>query len=103
VKAGCRDILNDEHVAAQAGLSSTWRELLGQRDTVPLAWDCPLEAERRWLAHCRTWQRTREPYHREGGRVAHGTGYGQEIYSHIEALRVAPELDAMALNRAEQE
>lgn len=42
-----------QRVAIQAGLAAAWRELLGQRDTVPLAWDCPLAAERRWLALCR--------------------------------------------------
>ena len=43
-----------ERVAAQTGLDAAWRELLRQRDTLPLAWDCPLSAEQRWLAHCRT-------------------------------------------------
>lgn len=40
-------------VAAQAGLGGAWEELHAQRDTVPLSWDCPLEAEQRWLDTCR--------------------------------------------------
>jgi hypothetical protein len=49
------DVTHIECVAVQASLDAAWRELLKQRDMVPLAWDCPLDAEQRWLAHCRAW------------------------------------------------
>src|SRR6266498_3507312 len=39
--------------AESAGLGAVLHTLLGQRDTVPLSWDCPLDAEARWLAHVR--------------------------------------------------
>ncbi len=39
--------------AEAAGLGAVLHILLSQRDTVPLSWDCPLDAEARWLAHMR--------------------------------------------------
>ena len=36
-----------------AGLGMVLQTLLSQRDTIPLSWDCPLDAEARWLAHVR--------------------------------------------------
>lgn len=39
--------------AESAGLGAVLQTLLGQRDTVPLSWDCPLDAEARWLTHVR--------------------------------------------------
>jgi hypothetical protein len=39
--------------AESAGLGAALRTLIDQRDTVPLSWDCPLDAEARWLAHVR--------------------------------------------------
>src|SRR6266540_1694968 len=66
--------------AESAGLGAVLHTLLGQRDTVPLSWDCPLDAEARWLAHARrltpSERFTLDRYDMAEARMVVAGGYG---------------------------